>query len=65
MTYMYCASCGLHVRARAGASEIEICPRCLVREATVTPLLMRGARGLGPATGSRCRAVRAATEKAY
>ncbi|MGI8904091.1 MAG: hypothetical protein ACR2IP_10635 [Solirubrobacteraceae bacterium] len=49
MTYMYCASCGLHVRARSGATEIEICPRCLAREATVAPLLMRRARGLTPA----------------
>ncbi len=59
MTYMYCASCGLHVRTQAGVLEIEICPRCLAREATGAPLLTRAGGGLAPAGGARSSALRA------
>jgi len=42
MCHLYCPSCGFHVRTKAAPSnfgEIELCPRCLTRSATVTPLL--------------------------
>lgn len=38
MTYLNCGRCGLEIKVQADVLQIANCPRCLARNATVTPL---------------------------
>lgn len=38
MTYLNCGRCGLEIKIEVEYLKIAICPRCLARDATVTPL---------------------------
>ena len=50
MEYLRCVRCGLEVRPRPARVQIENCPRCLARSATMAPMV-RAAERLSPAVG--------------
>ena len=39
MEYLKCVRCGLEIRARPARVQIENCPRCLARSATMSPMV--------------------------
>ena len=39
MKYLKCVRCGLEVRAKPARVQIENCPRCLARAATMSPMV--------------------------
>lgn len=50
MEYLRCVRCGLETRPRPARVQIENCPRCLARSATMSPMV-RAAESLGPPVG--------------
>lgn len=50
MEYLRCARCGLEMRPRPARVQIENCPRCLARSATMSALV-RVSAPLSPAVG--------------
>ena len=50
MEYLKCVRCGLEIRPRPARTQIESCPRCLARSATMSPMV-RAAESLSPAGG--------------
>lgn len=50
MEYLKCVRCGLEMRPRPARVQIENCPRCLARSATMAPMA-RVPEALGPAVG--------------
>lgn len=39
MEYLKCVQCGLEIRTRPARVQIESCPRCLARSATMSPMV--------------------------
>jgi hypothetical protein len=50
MEYLKCVRCGLEIRPRPARVQIENCPRCLARNATMSPMVL-AAQPLSPAVG--------------
>lgn len=50
MEYLKCVRCGLEVRTRPARVQIENCPRCLARGATMSRMVRVG-EPLSPAVG--------------
>jgi hypothetical protein len=50
MEYLKCVRCGLEIRPRPARVQIENCPRCLARSATMSPMV-RTAAPPSPAFG--------------
>lgn len=40
MAYLNCGRCGLEIKIQAAYLRIENCPRCLARDATLTPMTL-------------------------
>ena len=59
MEYLKCVRCGLEIRTRPARTQIDNCPRCLARSATMSPMV-RAAEPLSPAVGWGDRAADAA-----
>jgi hypothetical protein len=55
MEYLKCVRCGLEIRTRPARVQIENCPRCLARGATLSPMV-RVAEALSPSVGWGARA---------
>jgi hypothetical protein len=43
MEYLKCVRCGLEIRPRPARAQIENCPRCLARSATMSPMVRTAA----------------------
>lgn len=39
MEYLKCVRCGLEIRPKPGRGQIENCPHCLARGATMSPMV--------------------------
>ena len=50
MQYLKCVRCGLEIRTRPARVQIENCPRCLARSATMSPMVLT-AQALSAAVG--------------
>jgi hypothetical protein len=53
VAYLPCGRCGLDIKIQAAFLQLENCPRCLARSASVVPLTLSPRRVSPPAAGAR------------